>query len=372
MDDKILDDELLEIEKDFIIEDIKDFLKREKSKSETHKKETEQQNIKEKVHTYNKENKHFDFLNSLKFYLRKIYKIPLLTFREEHELAKKMNEGTPEERDRARKKLIECNLRLVVSIAKRYIRIKHGLTFLDLIQEGNLGLIKATEKFDYTKGYRFSTYATWWIKQNIHRAIADHGRIVRVPVHVYEKILEIKKLLRELKRKYKREIKIEDISEITGDPPEKIKNLFSLSSNWKALSLDTKVSEISKKDLQTFLISEEFSLPYKGIDLVKSDIDDLNKNLFNLPLVELIEDKSSSMEDEVITSILIKESLDTIDSFSEREREIFILRFGLNGERTHTLDEIGKKFNLTRERIRQIISRLKQKVEKNNRGITSS
>ena len=114
------------------------------------------------------------------------------------------------------------------------------------------------------------------------------------------------------------------------------------------------------------------SLPYKGIDLVKSDIDDLNENLFNLPIVELIEDKSSSIEDKVITSILIKESLDTIDSFSEREREIFILRFGLNGERTHTLDEIGKKFNLTRERIRQIISRLKQKVEKNNRGITSS
>jgi len=269
-------------------------------------------------------------LDPVNSYLVEISKIPLLTKEEEYELAKKMREGTPEEKAKARKKLIESNLRLVVSIAKKYIG--QGLLFLDLIQEGNLGLIKAAEKFDYKKGWRFSTYATWWIRQAITRALADQSRTIRVPVHMVENINKLKKTTRQLMQKLGREPTDEEIAKEMGISVKKVEDFKRVAQ--VPISLETPVGDDEDTRLADF-----------------------------------VEDKSIlSPEEETIKNCSNEELLELLKFLPERERDIIKLRFGLGGEVPHTLEEVGAKFNVTRERIRQIeskaIRRLKQLMKK--------
>lgn len=261
-----------------------------------------------------------DLDDSVKMYLREIGTIDLLTPDEEVDLAKRVNEGC----DIAKQKLINANLRLVVSIAKKYTG--QGLLFLDLIQEGNTGLIRAAEKFDYTKGFKFSTYATWWIKQGITRAIADQSRTIRVPVHMVETIYKVKKVSRMLMQELGRRPTEEEVSEKTGIPLENILAIRKYSQI--PLSLEMPIGDEDSSQLGDF-----------------------------------IEDKNFDSPDHVtLRNILREELLNSMDILTEREQMILKLRFGFDDGRPRTLEEVGKVYNVTRERIRQIEEKALRKL----------
>jgi len=263
--------------------------------------------------------------DSLRMYLRDIGRIPLLSAAEEVSLAKRMERGDME----AKSRLVEANLRLVVSIAKRYLG--RGLSFLDLIQEGNLGLIRAVEKFDYRRGYKFSTYATWWIRQAVTRAIADQARTIRIPVHMVEKLNHLVRAKRQLVQDMGREPTPEEIAKIMDTSVEKVQHLIKISQS--PVSLEKPVGDEEEAELGDFL--EDEGTP-KPMDAAMTEIkkDDLKK---------------------------------VLDSLPHRERKILELRYGLNGEHPRTLEQIGRRFGVTRERIRQIeantLARLKELQE---------
>jgi len=267
------------------------------------------------------EEEEVDLKDPIKMYLKEIGKIPLLSFDEEIELAKKIEKGHIE----SKQKLIESNLRLVVSIAKKYTG--HSLSFLDLVQEGNVGLIRAVEKYDYRRGFRFSTYASWWIRQAVTRALADQSRVIRVPVHMVESINKIQRAERQLYQILGREPTHEEISKRLDMPVKKVREYLKVSQ--EPISLETPLG--SDKDNR---------------------------------LGDFVEDKRVSSPEESVIEEHFKEQLyEVLDSLTPREREILRLRFGLENIRPHTLEDVGKIFNVTRERIRQIeakaIKRLK-------------
>ncbi len=262
----------------------------------------------------------------VKIYLKEIGRVPLLSPEEEIELAQRMSSGDPY----AKKRLSEANLRLVVSIAKRYVG--RGMQFLDLIQEGNLGLIKAVEKFDYTKGYKFSTYATWWIRQAITRAIADQARTIRIPVHMVETITKVKKVSSTLLHKNGREATAEEIAEELKLPLERVREIIRISQD--PVSLETPIGEEEDSHLGDFIPDEEAPAPAEAASLT-----------------------------------LLKEQLDEVlNTLTEREGKVLRLRFGLEDGRQRTLEEVGKEFNVTRERIRQIEAKALRKLRHPSRS----
>ena len=262
----------------------------------------------------------------VRMYLKEIGKVPLLTAEEEKELAMKMEAGDME----AKKRLAEANLRMVVSIAKRYVG--RGMLFLDLIQEGNLGLIKAVEKFDYRKGYKFSTYATWWIRQAITRAIADQARTIRIPVHMVETINKLIRVQRQLLQELGREPYPEEIAEKMGLPVERVREIQKISQ--EPVSLETPIGE------------EEDS-----------------------HLGDLIQDDNVPVPAEAAAFTLLKEQLvEVLGTLTEREQKVLCLRFGLEDGRARTLEEVGKEFDVTRERIRQIEAKALRKLRHPSRS----
>ena len=262
----------------------------------------------------------------VKIYLKEIGRVPLLTPEEEIDLAQRMNQGDPY----AKKRLSEANLRLVVSIAKKYVG--RGMQFLDLIQEGNLGLIKAVEKFDYTKGYKFSTYATWWIRQAITRAIADQARTIRIPVHMVETITKVKKVSSTLLHKNGREATAEEIAEELHLPLDRVREIIRISQD--PVSLETPIGEEEDSHLGDFIPDEEAPAPA-----------------------------------EAASQMLLKEQLDEVlNTLTDREGKVLRLRFGLDDGRQRTLVEVGKEFNVTRERIRQIEAKALRKLRHPSRS----
>lgn len=252
----------------------------------------------------------------VRLYLKEIGKYPLLTTEEEIALAKQIAEGTPEEQAEAKKKLSEANLRLVVSIAKRYVGC--GMQFLDLIQEGNLGLIKAAEKFDYTKGYKFSTYATWWVRQAITRAIADQARTIRIPVHMVETINKLIRVNRQLAQELGRDPTPAEIAKEMGISESKVREIIKIAQ--EPVSLETPIGEEEDSHLGDF-----------------------------------IEDENAPAPAEVASNAMMREQLqEVLHTLTPREEKVIRLRFGLEDGQAHTLEEVGKEFNVTRERIRQI------------------
>ena len=262
----------------------------------------------------------------VRMYLKEIGKVPLLTSEEEVELAKRMSEGDEE----AKKRLAEANLRLVVSIAKRYVG--RGMLFLDLIQEGNLGLIKAVEKFDYQKGFKFSTYATWWIRQAITRAIADQARTIRIPVHMVETINKLVRVSRQLLQELGREPSPEEIAEELKMPVERVREILKISQ--EPVSLETPIGEEEDSHLGDFIQDDNVPVPA-----------------------------------EAAAQTLLKEQLnEVLDSLTEREQKVLRLRFGMNDGRARTLEEVGKEFDVTRERIRQIEAKALRKLRHPSRS----
>jgi RNA polymerase primary sigma factor len=262
----------------------------------------------------------------VKMYLKEIGKVPLLSAEEEIELAKKMEIGD----EYAKKRLAEANLRLVVSIAKRYVG--RGMLFLDLIQEGNLGLIKAVEKFDYRKGYKFSTYATWWIRQAITRAIADQARTIRIPVHMVETINKLIRVSRQLLQELGREPTPEEISEKMDLPVERIREIIKISQ--EPVSLETPIGEEEDSHLGDFIQDDNVPVP-----------------------------------SEAAAFTLLKEQLiEVLGTLTDREQKVLRLRFGLDDGRARTLEEVGKEFNVTRERIRQIEAKALRKLRHPSRS----
>ena len=263
--------------------------------------------------------------DSVKMYLKDIGKVALLTAEDEVELAKRMEEGDEE----AKMILSEANLRLVVSIAKRYVG--RGMQFLDLIQEGNLGLMKAVEKFDYTKGFKFSTYATWWIRQAITRAIADQARTIRIPVHMVETINKQVRATRQLLQKLGREPSPEEIAEYLGCPEEKVREIQKIAQD--PVSLETPIGEEEDSHLGDF-----------------------------------IEDDRALSPSDVAESNMLKEQLiQVLNTLTPREEKVLRLRYGLDDSHPRTLEEVGKEFNVTRERIRQIEAKALRKLRHPNR-----
>ena len=266
--------------------------------------------------------------DSVKIYLREIGKVPLLTAQQETELAKRIAEGDEE----AKQDLIQANLRLVIAIAKRYAG--RGMPFLDLIQEGNMGLIKAVDKFDYTKGFKFSTYATWWIRQAIARAIADQARTIRIPVHMVETIYKITRAQRQLVQELGREPTAEEISErldgaLSADRIREIQRI-----NQEPVSLETPIGEEDDSHLGDFL-----------------------------------EDKEVETPNEYTTKSLLKDELyEVMSDLTEREQKVLKLRYGLEDNHPRTLEEVGKEFNVTRERVRQIEAKAIKKLRHPNRA----
>ncbi len=261
----------------------------------------------------------------VKVYLKEIGKVSLLSAQEEIELAKKMSEGSEYAKDR----LAEANLRLVVSIAKRYVG--RGMHFLDLIQEGNLGLIKAVEKFDYEKGYKFSTYATWWIRQAITRAIADQARTIRIPVHMVETINRVMRVSRQLVQELGREPTSAEIAKELNQPEEKIREILKIALD--PVSLETPIGE-EDSHLGDFIPDEDIPAPV-----------------------------------EATSHIMLKEQLaEVLDTLTPREAKVLQLRFGLIDGRQRTLEEVGREFNVTRERIRQIESKALRKLRHPSRS----
>lgn len=277
----------------------------------------------------------------VKMYLKEIGAVSLLTADEEVTLAKAIEAGdreeaTPEEKAKgnaARKALSDANLRLVVSIAKKYLG--RGLQFLDLIQEGNLGLLKAVEKFDYKKGYKFSTYATWWIRQAITRAIADQARTIRVPVHMVETINKLNRISRQLLQEKGREATNEELAKAMGITPEKVRDIKKIAQD--PISLETPIGEKEDSHLGDF-----------------------------------IEDHEAVAPDEAAGSILLREQIDELlNTLTDRERQVLELRFGLHDGKTRTLEEVGKHFDVTRERIRQIEGKALNKLKKSARFLVN-
>ena len=262
----------------------------------------------------------------VRMYLKEIGKVDLLTADEEVELAKRMEQGD----EWAKQQLVEANLRLVVSIAKKYVG--RGMLFLDLIQEGNMGLMKAVEKFDYTKGYKFSTYATWWIRQAITRSIADQARTIRVPVHMVETINKLIRVSRQLLQEKGREPKAEEIGEEMDISAEKVREIMKISQ--EPVSLETPIGEEEDSHLGDF-----------------------------------IEDEDSPAPASAASYILLKEQLDgVLDTLTEREKRVLELRFGIEDGRPRTLEEVGKEFGVTRERIRQIEAKALRKLRHPSRS----
>ena len=262
----------------------------------------------------------------VKVYLKEIGRVPLLTPEEEVELAERMAKGDPA----ARKRLSEANLRLVVSIAKRYVG--RGMQFLDLIQEGNLGLIKAVEKFDHTKGFKFSTYATWWIRQAITRAIADQARTIRIPVHMVETINKVKKVSSQLLHKNGHDPSAEEIAEELDMPIDKVRETMRVAQ--EPVSLETPIGEEEDSHLGDF-----------------------------------IEDSDAPAPADAASHTLLKEQLeDVLSTLTPREKKVLELRFGLEDGRNRTLEEVGKEFNVTRERIRQIEAKALRKLRHPSRS----
>ena len=268
----------------------------------------------------------FSVDDPVRMYLKEIGKVPLLSADEEIELAKLMAEGD----EAAKKKMAEANLRLVVSIAKRYVG--RGMLFLDLIQEGNLGLIKAVEKFDYTKGYKFSTYATWWIRQAITRAIADQARTIRIPVHMVETINKVMRISRQLLQELGHDPSPEDIAKEMNIPVEKVRDILKIAQ--EPISLETPIGEEEDSHLGDFIPDEDASEPA-----------------------------------EAASYTLLKEQLsEVLSTLTPREEKVLRLRFGLEDGRTRTLEEVGKEFNVTRERIRQIEAKALRKLRHPSRS----
>ena len=262
----------------------------------------------------------------VRMYLKEIGKVPLLSAEEEVELAKRMADGDEE----AKKRLAEANLRLVVSIAKRYVG--RGMLFLDLIQEGNLGLIKAVEKFDYHKGFKFSTYATWWIRQAITRAIADQARTIRIPVHMVETINKLIRVSRQLLQELGREPSPEEIAEEMDIPVERVREILKISQ--EPVSLETPIGEEEDSHLGDFIQDENVPVPADAAAFT-----------------------------------LLKEQLDEVlGTLTEREQKVLRLRFGMSDGRARTLEEVGKEFDVTRERIRQIEAKALRKLRHPSRS----
>lgn len=259
-------------------------------------------------------------------YLKEIGNYPLLTMTDEVELAKRILDGD----DAAKQMLAESNLRLVVSIAKRYVG--RGLSFLDLIQEGNLGLIKAVEKFDYTKGYKFSTYATWWIRQAITRSIADQSRTIRIPVHMSEVINKTYRVSRNLLQELGREPSEQELADAMNLPIEKVREILKVSAD--PISLDTPIGEEDDSHLGDFIRDDTVMGP----------------------------------EDAASYSILRDQITRLLDTLTDREQKVLVLRFGLKDGRSRTLEEVGKEFNVTRERIRQIEAKALRKLRHPSRA----
>ncbi len=262
----------------------------------------------------------------VRMYLKEIGKVPLLTAEEEIELAKRMEEGDEE----AKKKLAEANLRLVVSIAKRYVG--RGMLFLDLIQEGNLGLIKAVEKFDFHKGFKFSTYATWWIRQAITRAIADQARTIRIPVHMVETINKLIRVSRQLVQELGREPTVEELAVAMEMPEDKVREIMKIAQ--EPVSLETPIGEEEDSHLGDFIPDDDIPAPA-----------------------------------EAAAFTLLKEQLmEVLDTLTEREEKVLRLRFGLDDGRARTLEEVGREFKVTRERIRQIEAKALRKLRHPSRS----
>ncbi len=262
----------------------------------------------------------------VKIYLKEIGRVPLLTPEEEIELAQKMKDGDKD----AKKRLAEANLRLVVSIAKRYGG--RGMSFLDLIQEGNLGLIKAVEKFDYTKGFKFSTYATWWIRQSITRAIADQARTIRIPVHMVETITKVKKTSSQLLHQNGRDPSPDEIARELDMPVERVREILRIAQD--PVSLETPIGEEEDSHLGDFIPDENAPEPTEAASLV-----------------------------------LLKEQINQVlSTLTDREEKVLRLRFGLEDGRSRTLEEVGQMFNVTRERIRQIEAKALRKLRHPNRS----
>ena len=268
----------------------------------------------------------FSIDDPVRMYLKEIGKVNLLTTEEEIELATKMAQGDSE----AKRQMAEANLRLVVSIAKRYVG--RGMLFLDLIQEGNLGLIKAVEKFDYTKGYKFSTYATWWIRQAITRAIADQARTIRIPVHMVETINKVMRISRQLLQELGHDPTPEEIAEDMGMPVEKVREILKIAQ--EPVSLETPIGEEEDSHLGDFIPDEDASEPAEAASFT-----------------------------------LLKEQLSgVLGTLTQREEKVLRLRFGIEDGRTRTLEEVGRVFNVTRERIRQIEAKALRKLRHPSRS----
>jgi len=262
----------------------------------------------------------------VRMYLKEIGKVPLLNAEEEINLAKRMENGDQE----AKKRLAEANLRLVVSIAKRYVG--RGMLFLDLIQEGNLGLIKAVEKFDYSKGYKFSTYATWWIRQAITRAIADQARTIRIPVHMVETINKLLRVSRQLLQELGREPLPEEIAKEMDIPVERVREIQKISQ--EPVSLETPIGEEEDSHLGDFIQDDNVPVP----------------------------------ADEAAFTLLKEQLVEVLSTLTEREQKVLRLRFGLDDGRARTLEEVGREFNVTRERIRQIEAKALRKLRHPSRS----
>ena len=262
----------------------------------------------------------------VRMYLKEIGKVSLLSADEEIELAKRMEKGD----EAAKKRLAEANLRLVVSIAKRYVG--RGMLFLDLIQEGNLGLIKAVEKFDYRKGYKFSTYATWWIRQAITRAIADQARTIRIPVHMVETINKLIRVSRQLLQELGREPTPEEIAEEMNMPVDRVREILKISQ--EPVSLETPIGEEEDSHLGDFIQDDNVPVP----------------------------------SDAAAFTLLKEQLVEVLGTLTEREQKVLRLRFGLDDGRARTLEEVGKEFNVTRERIRQIEAKALRKLRHPSRS----
>lgn len=262
----------------------------------------------------------------VRMYLKEIGKVPLLNADDEIELARRMKDGDAD----AKKRLAEANLRLVVSIAKRYVG--RGMQFLDLIQEGNLGLIKAVEKFDYTKGFKFSTYATWWIRQAITRAIADQARTIRIPVHMVETINKLIRVQRQLLQELGREPSPEEVAKEMNIPVERVREIQKISQ--EPVSLETPIGEEEDSHLGDFIQDENVPVP----------------------------------ADAAAFTLLKEQLIDVLGTLTDREQKVLRLRFGLDDGRARTLEEVGKEFNVTRERIRQIEAKALRKLRHPSRS----